>query len=305
MGGGRITVLGRHIVAALCILAGLAGVRSALAADEAAVRRGAYLVMAGGCVACHTDTKKKGPFLAGGGPIKTPFGTFYAPNITPHPEHGIGKWSDRDFVRAMREGVRPDGSHYFPVFPYTSFTNMTDRDVSDLKAYLFSLKPVARPDLNQEIDFPFGWRFLQTFWRWLYFVEGPFVPDPKRTASWNRGAYTVRALAHCGECHTPRTALGGLDRDLWLAGTADGPEGELAPNITPDDETGIGGWSPDDIATYLKTGLTPDGDFAGSLMADVIEHSTSNLTDTDLAAITEYLKSLKPIRRRLGKPARK
>lgn len=295
---------GRSIVAALCLFAGLAWAGAALA-DEAAVKRGAYLVMAGGCVACHTDTKKKGPFLAGGRPIKTPFGTFFGPNITPHPEYGIGKWSDRDFVRAMREGVNPDGSHYFPVFPYNSFSGMTDRDLADIKAYLFSVEPVVRTNRRHDIAFPFGWRFLQTFWKWLYPAPGPFVPDPKRTAGWNRGAYLVTALAHCGECHTPRTLLGGLDRELWLAGTADGPEGELVPNITPDDETGVGGWSPDDIATYLKSGLTPDGDFAGSLMADVIEHSTSNLIDADIAAIIEYLKSLKPIRRRLRKSTQK
>ena len=295
---------GRPGWAALCLSAWLAVSAPAANADEQAVARGKYLTFAGGCISCHTDRKAKGPLLAGGAALKTPFGVFYAPNITPHPEHGIGRWSDRDFIRALRDGIRPDGAHYFPVFPYTSYTNVTDRDLLDLKAYLFSLKSVDRPNRPHEIDFPFGWRFLQTFWKWLNFDRGPERPDPNRSASWNRGAYLVNALGHCGECHTPRAAHGGLERHMWMAGTADGPEGELVPNITPDNETGIGGWSPDDIASYLQTGLDPEGDFAGSLMADVIEDNTGNLTEKDIAAVVEYLKSLPPIRNRITKSAK-
>ena len=296
--------LGRPARAALCLLV-LASVPYGHAvADEAAIERGKYLLFAGGCISCHTDRGNKGPLLAGGAPLKTPFGTFYAPNITPHPEHGIGRWSDRDFIRALRDGIRPDGAHYFPVFPYTAYTKISDRDLLDIKAYLFSLKPVDRPNKEHRIDFPFGWRFLQTFWKWLNFEPGPAVADPNRSATWNRGAYLANALGHCGECHTPRAAHGGLNRSMWMAGTGDGPEGELVPNITPDNETGIGGWSPDDLTSYLQTGLDPDGDFAGSLMADVIEDNTSNLTAADVAAIVEYLKSLPPIRNRVSKTAK-
>lgn len=295
-----------HLTAALVALwAALAVAGGTALADEAAVKRGKYLLYAGGCIGCHTDTKNKGPILAGGGPLKTPFGTFYAPNITPHPVNGIGKWSEANFIRAMRKGLSPDGSHYFPVFPYPSFTGITDADLKDLKAYLFSLKPQNRPNKEHDIDFPFGWRFLQTFWRLLSFTEGPYKPDPGHSDKWNRGAYLVNALTHCAECHTPRTSLGGLKTDMWMAGLADGPEGELAPNITPDSETGIGDWSPGDLATYLEMGQDPDGDFAGSLMAEVIEHGTSNLTASDIAAIAEYLRSLPPIRNKVTKPKKK
>lgn len=283
----------------------LAAGASAATADEAAIKRGEYLLHAGGCISCHTDFKNKGPMLAGGGPLKTPFGVFYAPNITPHPTKGIGKWTDADFIRALRDGIRPDGAHFFPVFPYTSFSGMTDSDMLDLKAYLFSLKPVDRSNKPHEIDFPFGWRFLQTFWKWLNFTRGPYRPDPSQSDSWNRGAYLVKAVAHCPECHTPRSLDGGTKSKMFLAGAANGPEGELVPNITPDGETGIGNWSPSDISTYLQTGQDPEGDFAGSLMAEVIEHGTSAMTAKDLAAIAEYLKTVKPIRNKVVKAPRK
>jgi mono/diheme cytochrome c family protein len=261
------------------------------------VERGGYLFAAAGCGGCHTDTKNKGPVAAGGSPLKTPFGTFYGPNITPDPEFGIGKWSDADFIRALREGVDPDaGEHFFPAFPYTSFTLMTDEDLKAIKAYIFTLKPVAKPSRPHEVGFPFNLRFLQLFWKWLFFEEGPFNPEPSKSPEWNRGAYLVRAVAHCGECHTPRNRLGGLEKDRRFAGTDSGPEGESVPNITPDPQSGIGKWSAGDVASYLATGLDPEGDVAGSLMADVIERSTGKLTDADRAAIVVYLKSLPPIR---------
>ena len=281
-------------VAAALVMAA-AAIPGALPAAGDDIARGRYLAAAGGCLGCHTDRAAKGPPYAGGAVLKTPFGDFFGPNITPHPVHGIGRWSRADFVRAMRRGIAPDGSHYFPVFPYTAFTGVRDADLAAIHAYLMSLAPVDRANRPHEVRFPFGWRFLQTFWKWLFFEPGPFRADPARSARWNRGAYLVEALAHCGECHTPRGRLGALDRNRWLAGTSDGPDGEAAPNLTPEAKTGLGAWSADDLATYLSIGMDPEGDFAGSLMADVIAHSTGRLTEADIAAIVAYLRALPPI----------
>jgi mono/diheme cytochrome c family protein len=263
-------------------------------ADQAQLDRGAYIFTAADCAGCHTNIKANGPLLAGGRPLKTPFGTFYSPNITPDPEHGIGRWTDADFIRALREGVAPDGSHLYPVFPYTSFTRMTDQDMLDLKAYIFSLPTVAQANRAHEIDFPFGWRFTLGAWKLLNFTEGAFAPDPAKDAEWNRGAYLVQALGHCGECHTPRDWLGGLDPSRAFAGTTEGPEGGKVPNITPDPETGIGSWSRADILRVLKTGMLPDFDAVGSAMGEVVQ-TTSRLTDADRQAIAVYLESLPPL----------
>jgi mono/diheme cytochrome c family protein len=266
---------------------------------EDSLARGKYLFNAGGCTSCHTDVKGGGPVLGGGRALKTPFGVFYGPNITADPVHGIGTWSDEDFIRALRDGVGPDGEQFFPVFPYTSFTNITDADLKDLKAYIFSLPTAATPDLAHEIKFPFGFRFLVRFWKWLYFKRGPFEPDPDKSAQWNRGAYLVRALGHCGECHTPRGLLGGPRRNMELAGTAEGPEGGAIPNITPDPETGIGKWSAGEIADLLSSGLTPEGDIVGGAMAEVTETVTGKLTPDDIQAIVVYLRALPPIKNRI------
>jgi mono/diheme cytochrome c family protein len=255
------------------------------APDPAAVQRGAYLFAVAGCAGCHTDVKAKGALLAGGRALDTPFGTFYGPNITPDPGQGIGSWSDADFIRALREGLRPDGAHLFPVFPYTSFTLMTDADMRDLKAYIFSLPPAATPSRAPDVWFPFSWRWLQTFWRWLYFTPGPLAADPARSPAWNRGAYVVLALGHCGQCHTPRTALGGLEDDLAFSGSADGPDGQKVPNITPDRPTGLGSWSRNQILFFLRSGLLPNGDVAGSVMGEVIANGTSKMTDADRDAV--------------------
>jgi mono/diheme cytochrome c family protein len=288
-GGLRLAALAP--VAALLCLAPAAALAQA---DQAQIDRGAYIFTAADCGACHTDVKGKGPPLAGGRPLATPFGTFYSPNITPDPETGIGRWTDADFIRALREGVSPGGDHYFPVFPYPSFTKMTDQDILDLKAYIFSLPPVAQPNREHEIDFPYGWRPSVCFWKQLNFTPGALTPDPAQSPEWNRGAYLVQALGHCGECHTPRGWLGGLDTSVAYSGTADGPDGEKVPNITPDPDTGIGTWSPADVVRVLRTGQLPDGDFVGSVMGEVVE-STSELTDADRQAIAAYLASLPPV----------
>ncbi len=300
--GGRGGRFRRAVLGLLVLLAPLAAGPARAQADDGAVARGAYLFRAAGGCSCHTDVKGGGPFLAGGRALKTPFGVFYSPNITPDPETGIGGWSLADFRRAMREGVAPDGSHYFPAFPYPAFTGITDADLADLKAYLDSVAPVRRENRPHELAAPFGWRFLVAAWKWLYFTPGPFRPDPARDARWNRGAYLVTALAHCGECHSPRDALGGIDRDRWLAGNRAGPEGETAPNITPDVETGIGDWSAADIATLLKTGLKPDFDDVQGVMAEAIAQGYRHLRDDDLAAIAAYLASLPPIRNDVRPP---
>ncbi len=265
------------------------------AAGSDALSRGEYLFNAAGCANCHTDRRNKGPLLGGGPALKTAFGIFYGPNISPHPTQGIGGWSEADFIRAMREGVAPDGSHYYPAFPYGSFTLMTDSDLKDIKAYIFSLAPVARPSRRHDLAFPFNVRAGVWLWKALYFENGPFKPRRNRSRQWNRGAYLVEALVHCGECHTPRTALGGLRRRLWLAGNGDGPDGERVPNITPDIKTGIGKWSAGEIVEALELGMLPDGDDFASPMADVVEHGTSKLTPADRLAIAVYLKSLKAI----------
>jgi mono/diheme cytochrome c family protein len=261
-------------------------------AEEAS--QGAYLANAAGCEDCHTDRGRGGQPYAGGRALATPFGTFYSPNITPDPETGIGRWSDEQFLRALRDGVRPDGANYFPVFPYPSFTKIADADARAIKAYLFSLLAVRQANRAHDISFPISWRFLQNGWKLLFFSPSPFRPAPERSETHNRGAYLVTALAHCGECHTPRNWFGAMEPDRFLAGNPDGPDGKTVPNITPDPETGIGNWSEEDITTLLKTGQTPEFDFVGGAMGEVVRN-TSRLDDSDRRAIAVYLKSLPPI----------
>jgi mono/diheme cytochrome c family protein len=264
------------------------------AAQDEAVRRGEYIFNAAGCLGCHTDAKRGGKPLAGGRPLATPFGVFYSPNITPDPESGIGKWSLDDFRRALRHGEMPSGANYFPVFPYTSFTNMADGDIADLFAYLRTREAVAQANRQHEVRFPFGWRFLMRFWRFMFFDEGPLQPVAGKPADWNRGRYLVEAVGHCGECHTPRNALGAMEDDRAFSGVRGGPDGQNAPNITPDPESGLGKWSLEDVTTLLKDGQTPDFDWVGSGMGEVVNNSTSKLTDEDRRAIAVYLKSLPP-----------
>lgn len=293
--GRKRPVFGYQPVALIltCILC--FSVARVVAQESAAVERGAYVFRSAGGCSCHTDVENDGAFMAGGRPIATPFGTIYSTNITPHPETGIGAWSDEDFSRAMTQGVGPSGEQYFPVFPYTSFTRMSRQDVLDLKAYLFSITPVAQANRPHELQAPFGWRIGVRAWKFLYFQPGPMQPDPDQTAQWNRGAYLSRALAHCEECHTPRNLFGGLRADRAHAGTVDGPDGELAPNITPDPDTGIGSWSSADLVWFLQMGLKPDGDDTQGLMSELIETGYSHLGEDDLEAIAVYILSLAPI----------
>jgi mono/diheme cytochrome c family protein len=278
---------------ALALVAGLLLARGADADDL--IARGEYLTRAGGCFSCHTDTAAGAPPLAGGRALATPFGTFYSPNITPDPETGIGKWTAAQFRRALREGVRPDGANYFPVFPYPSFTNITDDDLEAMRAYLMSRPPVRRPDRPHDIAFPFSWRPLQSGWKLLFFTPGPFRPESAQGVGHERGAYLVTALAHCGECHTPRNRLGGMTRSRFLAGTPNGPDGQPVPNITPDRKTGIGEWTRDDLIELLATGTTPEQSKVKGLMREAVQDGLKYLTETDRAAIADYLLALPPI----------
>jgi len=265
------------------------------AAGQSLIEKGKYIFHASGGCSCHTDTKNDGAFLAGGRPINTPFGTFFGTNISPDPATGIGKWTDEDFVRAMTKGLSPEGNHYFPVFPYTSFHNITRNDLLALKSYLFSIPAVSQNNLPHDLLVPFGRQAVLMFWKNVVWSPQPFSSNPEQTESLNRGAYIAQALAHCGECHTPRNLLGGLKSYLHFSGSKDGPEGELAPNITPHKKTGIGDWTRVDISYFLESGMKPDGDDTQGLMLEVIEHGYYYLKVEDLDAVAEYLISLVPI----------
>jgi mono/diheme cytochrome c family protein len=247
---------------------------------------------AGGCSSCHAVPGQPDRLRLGGGlAIVSRFGTFYAPNISPDPVDGIGRWSEAEFVAAVTKGISPAGFHYFPAFPYTSYQHAKVDDVRDLFAYLKTLAAVSGKVRDHDVRFPFNVRRNIGIWKRLYMDGKPFMPDPAHTAQWNRGAYLVGSLGHCAECHSPRNALGGIIAAQRLAGGPN-PEGEgWVPNIT---QKGLGDWSAKDIAYFLETGATPDGDSAGGSMARVIKN-TSQLPAADRAAIAEYLKSLPPV----------
>lgn len=279
--------------AALALAAALAAAAPGWAASPSA-ERGQYLFNAGGCAACHTDERGGGGPLSGGPPIATPFGTFYGPNITPDRRHGIGRWTDADFIRAMREGVGPDGQHYYPVFPYTSYTKVPVADLLDIWAYLATVPAAGRPSREHDVPFPFSFRSVLAPWRWFNFEPGEWRPRSDKSPEWNRGAYLVEALGHCGECHTPRNFMGGLDRSRWMAGARIGGETPVAPNLTPH-SSGLGRWSEDDIAFSLMDGVRPDGGAFGGEMRLVVQHGTSRLTEADRRAIASYLMGLPPL----------
>ena len=267
--------------------AGLFVLTLAFGAFAQDVKRGEYVSKAAGCVGCHTEEKKDAVPYAGGRALKTPFGTFFGPNITPHRKAGIGAWSEADFVRAMRDGRRPDGANLFPAFPYPSFTRMNDADLKDLWAYLRSLPASSRPSQPHELGFFYRWRFLVTIWKWFFFTPGPLVPDAAKSAVLNRGAYLVQALGHCGECHTPRNFLGAPKQSRFLAGAK---LGETAvPNITPTRLKKLGDGELKDI---LRTAMTADGDVLAESMSEVVRNTTSRLTEQDLDAVIAYLRSL-------------
>jgi mono/diheme cytochrome c family protein len=253
---------------------------------------GLIIFNAGGCASCHAVPDQPDRLRLGGGlAIPSPFGTFYAPNISPDPVDGIGRWSEADFISAVTRGVSPDGAHYFPAFPYTSYAHAKVEDIRDLFAYLKTLTAVSGKVRDHDVPFPFNIRRNVGIWKLLFMDGKPFAPDPARSARWNRGAYLVNGLGHCAECHSPRNFLGGIVAAQRFAGGPN-PEGEgWVPNIT---QKGIGEWSEKDIAGFLETGEMPDGDSAGGPMVRVIKN-TSQLSGEDRADIADYIKSLPPV----------
>jgi len=268
----------------------------AMAQDQLA--QGEYIFNLAGCEGCHTDKKAKGPRLAGGRAFKTDYGTFFSPNITPDRDTGIGAWKFDDFKRALREGIAPDGAHYFPAFPYTSYTHMTDQDIAALWAYLQAQPAVAVANTPHDLSPPFGWRWLMAFWNLLYLDQGP-KPD------WDRGRYVAEALSHCHECHTPRNAIGGYQNKKAFAGTKSNPEGIAIPNITPDPETGVGKWTEGDFNMLFTIGMLPDGDFVGGVMSESVSHSTSKMTAEDRKALIRHLQALPSIHNQVKAPKAK
>jgi len=265
---------------------------SALASHVPNLANGRTMFYAGGCASCHaTPDQADRTKLGGGLGVKSPFGTFYAPNISPDPNDGIGRWSEADFVTALVKGTSPSGEHYFPAFPYPSYQHMRLEDVRDLFAYLKTLPAVAGRASEHDVPFPFNIRRSIGGWKWLFLDGEPFRPDPARSPVWNRGAYLANAPGHCAECHSPRNIVGGIKSGQRFAGGPN-PEGKgWIPNIT---QKGLGSWSEKDIAYLLETGDTPDGDSVGGQMAAVVKN-TSQLSAEDRAAIATYIKSLPPV----------
>lgn len=257
--------------------------------DFSKVERGRALAIAGDCVACHTAPGGK-PF-AGGLPIETPFGVLISPNITPDDETGIGKWSDSAFVRAMHDGIGRDGEHLYPAFPYPYYTKVATDDVLAIRAWLATLPPVRNYVVSNQLPFPLNIRADLIAWNALNFTPGRFQPVTGKTDEWNRGAYLVEGLGHCGACHTAKTLLGGDKSGVALQGGL--LAGWFAPNIGGDTRRGLGGWSADQIVAYLKTGHN-DVAAATGPMADVVTHSTSLMPAADLQAIAVYLRDQAP-----------
>lgn len=256
--------------------------------------RGAELYRTAACVGCHSPPFEDAVHLGGGRDLPTIFGVFYAPNISPHPEAGIGTWTEQDFVRAMREGRAPDGRAYWPTFPYMTYTRMTDEDLHALWTYLSAADPVEVPSKPHEVRAPYGMPGMLGLWRSLAFRAGPLEDEPERSAVWHRGRYLVRAVSYCDQCHTPRSSLGLVKKRHDMAGGANPGKADVHPNLTPDLGVGIGSWSALDIAHYLETAVKPDGSVtdAEDIMAEKIHDSFSHYSHADRMAIAAYLMSL-------------
>ncbi|MEQ9258283.1 MAG: cytochrome c [Roseovarius sp.] len=281
----------------LAALAGLGGASFAvwpigkdpdLATHESDAWRGAYLARAGGCIACHSAPGSGRPALTGGAPIETRFGTFVAPNLTPHETSGIGRWRIEDFARALRQGVAPDGRPYYPAFPYAFYGGLSDRDITDLWAAFRKVSPKEVTAGDNELAFPFNLRFGLKLWRALYGMGPPTGPVEGRPEPWNRGRWLVNGLAHCGACHTGRNLAGGRLPGRYLAGNDALPGGGKAPPIRPNDLQAAG-WTVSSLAFALKSGVMPDGDTFGGGMGEVVQHGTAWLTEEDRRAMAAYL----------------
>jgi mono/diheme cytochrome c family protein len=273
----------------LIAVALLAGATQTARADDT-LERGRYLSVAADCVACHTNPKQGKPY-AGGYAIASPLGEIWASNITPSKTHGIGTYSEADFAKAVREGVRKDGAHLYPAMPYTSYAKLTDEDVHALYVYFMQgVAPVDEEAHTTELPFPFSVRSSMAVWNLLFLDKAPFKPDPAKSAQWNRGAYLVEGLAHCSSCHSPR---GLMMQEVGGKAFAGGSLGDwYAPNITSHPISGIGGWTDDELATYLKTGRVEGKGQAGGGMAEAVSNSLSKLRDEDISAIVTYLRTV-------------
>jgi mono/diheme cytochrome c family protein len=260
--------------------------------SEDPITRGSYVATAAGCLSCHTDSEHDGAEYAGGHALETSSGVFYTPNITPDKETGIGNWSESEFLTALREGIAPNGASYYPAFPYPSYAGMTDRDARDLYAYLQSLDPVARQNQPNVLRWYVPGRGAMSAWRSRYapwnYPPIPADADPL----WARGAYLVRHLGHCGECHTKRSVFGALKLNADLAGSPEDDAGGGAADITAGNTDGIRNWSDDELLFFFELGMLPDGDFVGGNMVAVVDENTALLTDEDRAAIVVYLRNL-------------
>ena len=250
------------------------------------IERGKYLTQLAGCISCHTT--EDGPFLAGGLELKTAFGTFITPNITADVLFGIGGWSEQDFIRALRFGQSPNGKYYYPAFPYTSYTALTQQDMLDIKAYIFSLPTSEKLNQTHQLPFPISLRIAALGWNFINFYEDEFEYYPEVSVTYNRGDYLINHLIHCQECHSPRNWLGKIDKSLALSGSTFGPENEPVPGVRAND---LKDWQDEDLKMFFQEGLLPDGDYVGSVMAEVIDNSTNYLTEQDRNALIEYLKS--------------
>ena len=260
-------------------------------AQASAIERGEYLAKAADCMVCHTAGG--GKEYAGGLGFKLPFGTLYSTNITADKETGIGNYSDRDFLNAVQRGIRHDGARLYPAMPYTSYTYITDADALAIKAYLFSLPPVKATPPADTLVFPFNQRWAMIFWSELFNPDTRFEPDISKTAEWNRGAYLAEALAHCGECHTPRNLAFALNNRKKFAGAI--VAGWRAFNISSDKATGLGNWSDDDLFAYLSVGHAAGRGTASGPMGEAVDRSFSQMTPEDIRAIVAYLRSVPPV----------
>src|SRR5215467_3792041 len=265
---------------------------SALAPYTPDLANGKTMFYAGGCAGCHATPGQEDKTRLGGGlALKSPFGTFYVPNISADPNDGIGAWSEADFVTALWKGTSPRGDHYYPALPYTSYQRMKLEDVRDLFAFIKTLPPVSGRVRDHDMAFPFNVRRGLGLWKLLFLDGKIFTPDPSKPAAWNRGAYLVNGPGHCAECHSPRNSAGGIIASQRFAGGPN-PDGEgWIPNIT---QKGLADWSEKEIAYMLETGMTPDGDSVGSSMTEVVRNC-SQLSADDRTAIAAYIKSLPPV----------
>jgi mono/diheme cytochrome c family protein len=291
------------LTAVVSLLVGVVAMSPASAQPNAAdIARGKYVFGATGGCGCHTEPGKGKPVNAGGRKIDAPFGTVYSTNITPDRETGIGTWTNEQIITAIRLGRRPNGERILPVHPFMAFNGMAEEDLKALVAYLRTLPPVSRQNQAKRITVPlFESVFLPT---WLAAFAARETPPPTApTGGLARGEYLVKAVGHCGECHTPRGITQAVDNTRFLAGNPKGPENSEVPNITPDRQTGLR-WSVEEIVEYLGTGNKPDGDTAGSLMSQVIHGTTAgfkDMTRADRTAIAQFLKSVPPVKNTIGK----